>query len=444
MHIQRWKKVLLVAAAVFTVSAFAFASGESESTAAEGPVELPFLMRNAGNDSGTLINKFYIENFDKEFEGKYKIVVEWMPGLAEDIRAKLKMLNSAGDLPALVTNLGAEPAFGDLLIANNRLMDLKPYFDSSPEWKDVCIPESIDYNLIDGKMWTSPATYAPYIGMFYNKEHFEKAGISEFPNTWDDFWAACDKLEAAGFTPISLHTTETGWCPMLVATSSMAWKEDGRAFMEQQYPTDYNVPAFVDAMKVLRRLFDYTTPDAVGGNYALASNNFLSGNTSMIPNGPWMIPSLSDTQYAPEGFEEKVGYDQFPDGVMLSWLGLAYGDGVSMDHPLEVREGTVEYIKFLARPENIRRRGVIMGSIAPKVPLTESDLAEMSPAMQEYAKAVTSLQKTLIVYQTRWDPITQNEVIPSELPSFVTDKITVEELVNKMSEAGTKYEKESN
>ena len=85
-----------------------------------------------------------------------------------------------------------------------------------------------------------------------------------------------------------------------------------------------------------------------------------------------------------------------------------------------------------------------MGDIAPKVPLTESDLAEMSPSMQEYAKAVTSIEKTLIVYQTRWDPITQNDIIPAELPSFVTDRITVDEFVTKMSEAGQKYERDSN
>jgi raffinose/stachyose/melibiose transport system substrate-binding protein len=433
--------ILLVMAAF--VAPLMFASGGDEG-AAEGPVELPFLMRSAGNDSGTKINQFYVEGFNKEFEGKYKIVVEEMPGLAEDIRAKLKMLNSASDLPVLVSDLGAEPAFGDLLIANGRLMDLKPYFDASPEWRDVTIPESIEYNTIDGKLWTAPATAAAFVGMFYNKEHFEKAGIDSYPTTWSEFWAACDKLEAAGFTPISVHTTETGWCPMLVATSSLATSDEGRAFMEQQYPTDYDVPVFVEAMRKLRRLFDYTTPDAVGGNYALAANNFLSGNTSMIPNGPWMIPSLSDPQFSGEGFEEKVGYGHYPDGVMLSWLGLAYGHGVSMDHDLEVREGAVEYIKFIARPVNVRKRGVIMGDFAPKVPLTEEDLAELSPAMQEYAKAVTSVKETLIVYQTRWDPITQNEVIPAELPSFVTDRITVEELVAKMSAAGKKYEKESN
>ena len=443
MRNREWKGRFSALLALFVVTGLAFAGGGDEA-AAEGPVELPFLMRDAGNDSGTLINKYFVETFNAEFEGDYQIVVEWMPGLAEDIRAKLKVLNSAGDLPAVVTDLGAEPAFGDLLIENGRLMDLKPYFDASPEWQEVAIPESIEYVTDGDTMFTAPTTHAAFIGIYYNKELFAEAGVESWPSTWDEFWAAADKLKAAGITPISLHTTETGWCSMLVATSSMAWSDEGRAFMEQQYPTNYDIPIFKDAMRILRKAYDYTTPDAVGGNYALASNNFLSGKTAMIANGPWMIPSLSDTQFSPEGFEEKVGYGHFPEGVMLSWLGLNYGLAVSMDHELDVREGAVEYIKFLARPVNIRRRGVKMGDIAPKVALTESDLAEMSPAMQEYATAVTSMRQSLIVYQTRWDPITQNEVIPAELPNFVTDRITVDELVMKMSEAGQKYAEESN
>ena len=402
-------------------------------------VEIPILARNAGNDSGTVVLKHMIEGFDKEFEGKYKLKVEWLPGVAEDIRAKLKMLNASSDLPAIVTDLAAEPAFADLLMKNNRLVDLKPYFDASPEWQEVCLPESVEYNTVNGKMYSTPGTTNDYVGIFYNKEHFEKAGISETPKTWDEFWDVCEKLEAAGYTPLSLHTTETGWCSMLLATSSLATSEAGQSFMMQKYPTDYNTPEFIDAMNVLKRSFEYATSDAVGGNYALAANNFCAEKTSMIPNGPWMIPSLSDPQFSPEGFEEKVGYMHYPEGVMISNLGINYGEGVSMDHPIEVQEGAIEYLKFKARPENIRFVGVMQGAFSPAVPLTEEDLEQLSPTMKDYAKSVSTLKYTLINYQGRWDPITQNEVIPTELVNFITGKITVEDLINKMSEAGKKY-----
>ena len=101
------------------------------------------------------------------------------------------------------------------------------------------------------------------------------------------------------------------------------------------------------------------------GSYALTSaialsapSSFSASDTAMIANGPWMIASFSDTQYSPEGFEDKVGYARFPNDMMISNLGREYGRGVSMDHDLAVREGAVEWIKFLATRDNIAQQAI--------------------------------------------------------------------------------------
>ena len=415
----------------------------ADSTAAGGVVEIPMLMRNAGNDASTAVQEFLVENFNKKFDGQYKIVVEWLPGVAEDIRAKLKMLNASSDLPAIVSDLGAEPAFADLLFKNNRLVDLKPYFDTDPEWQRVAIPESVTYNTIDGKMYSAPYASSDYIGIFYNKEQFQAAGVEAFPETWDDFWAACDKLKAAGYTPLSLHTTETGWCPMLLATSSFAGSDEGTSFIRAMYPTEYNQPAVLEMLEIVKRLFEYSTPDAVGGNYALAANNFCSEKTAMIPNGPWMIASLSDPQFASDGFEDKVGYAMYPGGTMISNLGDSYNEGVSVDQPEEVQQGAIEVLKFKASEEYIRFQGVQQGMFCTAVPLTEEDMAGFTPVMKEYAALVGDIQRTIPSYQGKWDPLTQNEVIPTELIPFIGGTITAEELADKMSEAAQKYEADS-
>ncbi len=73
-------------------------------------------------------------------------------------------------------------------------------------------------------------------GVFRNQELFEKAGITNFQETWDEFWTCCDKLQAAGITPLALHTEGTAWAPMLLATAEVADREEGAAFMKQLYP----------------------------------------------------------------------------------------------------------------------------------------------------------------------------------------------------------------
>ena len=404
-------------------------------------IQIPLLMGSAGNDANTIVKEFQVKSFNEKYAGQYEAVVEWLPGVAEDIRAKFKMLNASNDLPAVVSEMGAEPAFADLLFRNNRLVDLKPAFDASPEWQKNAIPESVIYNTQeDGRMLSAPSAATSYTGIYYNKEYFAEAGIDEFPKTWDAFWDACEKLAAAGYTPLSLHTTETGWCPMLLGTAKIAVDEDGRAFMKQKFPTNFTDPVIIDLFETVKRLFSYSTPDSIGGNYALAANNFAAGITAMIPNGPWMIASLSDTQFSPEGFEEQVGYAMFPGEVMISDMGENFGLGASVDHPENVQQGAIEWIKFLATDEMIRFDAVQTGAFSQVVALTEEDLSGFSPVMREYAELIIGgVPITIAAYQSRWDPITQNEVIPMELISYLNDAITVEELADKMTASAEQY-----
>ena len=438
------KKVLVILlAAVMAIAAVGCGlNGTSASNSNEKKevVEVPLLMNNGGNDTQSVLNQWIVDEFNKQYADQYKLTIEWIPGVADDIRSKLKMLNSSNDLPAVVTQLGAEPAFADLLFKNNRLVDLKPYFDASEEWQKYAFAESVAYNTTkDGKMYSAPATSTDYSGIYYNKEHFEKAGISSFPKTWDEFWDACEKLKAAGYTPISLHTTETGWCPMLLATASLMESESGKKFINTMYPSNFETDDMRKVMDIIKRSFSYSTSDAIGGNYALAANNFCSGKTSMIPNGPWMITSLSDPQYSPDGFEGKVGYAMMPGEVMMSNQGQSYSCGVSVDHPKEVQEGAIEYLKFMATERIIRETSIQTGAFNPKVELTEDDMAKFSPVMKIYAELVPNIKGTYPSYQGKWDPLTQNEVVPTELVNYLNGKITQDELLQKMSKAAEKY-----
>jgi raffinose/stachyose/melibiose transport system substrate-binding protein len=47
-----------------------------------------------------------------------------------------------------------------------------------------------------------------------------------------------------------------------------------------------------EAAEYLQKAFTYTTGDAVGANYSVASNNFATGKTAMVIDGPWLMGSL--------------------------------------------------------------------------------------------------------------------------------------------------------
>ena len=435
---RKWVFVLLAFLLVLPV--FGAGTGEKSSS---GPVVLPMLMREGGNDANTVLNTEIVKRFTEKYKGIYELKIEYIPGMAVEYREKEKTLASAGELPLIVTDLAQEPAFGELLMSGNRLLDLKPFFDKDNDWKKYVFAESVKYNTnADGKMFTAPASGDSFIGIYYNKEYFQKAGIKEFPKTWADFWVACDKLKAIGITPIALHTTETGWCTNLMLTTYLAQTSPkGKAFMNIKYPTDQFTSAeYLDAVKMLKKLYTYTTTDAIGGTYALAANHFSKGDTAMIPNGPWMIASFSDTQYSPAGFDQKVGYARYPGEMMIGNNGLAYGNAVSLDkHSKEQLEGGVAWLKFNASPDIIRLRIIATGDMTPLVQLTADQKAQLGPVNREYVNAVEGLKQTIPWFQTMWDPITQNETVIKNLPAYLYGTMTAEQYTQSLADSAKQY-----
>jgi raffinose/stachyose/melibiose transport system substrate-binding protein len=160
------------------------------------PIKVTMLKSAGGNDSNIELWRDLAVQFEEWTGGKYTLSMEEIPGVAVDVRTKLKMLNAANNLPALVTDMGAEPAFAELLMTNGRLVDLKPSFDADADWQKTVFESSVAYNTRDGKMYASPATATSYVGIYYNKEYFKQAGVEKFPETWDEFWDACEKIKA--------------------------------------------------------------------------------------------------------------------------------------------------------------------------------------------------------------------------------------------------------
>ena len=57
---------------------------------------------------------------------------------------------------------------------------------------------------IDGKKWGVPYTYYQW-GIYYNKEAYKKAGVTE-PKNWTEFVANCEKFKAAGIDCLTTGT----------------------------------------------------------------------------------------------------------------------------------------------------------------------------------------------------------------------------------------------
>lgn len=96
------------------------------------------------------------------------------------------------------------------LTALNATTNLQP-LDGAP-WIDSYTPELRDITgILDDTRYATLITTPAVEGVYYNKEVFAKAGITETPANWDEFLADARALKAAGVTPFFDFGGGTPW-----------------------------------------------------------------------------------------------------------------------------------------------------------------------------------------------------------------------------------------
>lgn len=375
-----------------------------------------------------------IEEFNAEYAGKYRIQKEDVPGDANYVD-KIKVQLGTGDLPPVVYGGGYNLL--DLALAKDVVVDLTPYVEADPEWKALYSDVALTTNSRDGKIYAS-SSEGSLVGYFYNKELFEKAGIAEPAKTWDEFWEQCDKLKAAGITPLALDTADSAWVTSLWAGAMIATSGDeGYEFMKQMNPIDYNNQPTIDAFtNVQKMLQEYTTLDAIGGKYEHAANNFLSGQAAMIANGPWMIGDFSDETKTTADFADKVGVAIFPGNFVYDAPIQGYFVTKQDDPALE--EAAVEMVKFFtsahAQQVALEVQGMVPASSTVEITETAKQNYPLLVEFLDLAEGATvrtdNLQATM--YPNLLDVVSQ------DLPLLASGEMTPTEFCQTLSTEAAK------
>ncbi|MCI8879305.1 MAG: extracellular solute-binding protein [Clostridiaceae bacterium] len=409
-------------------------AGADSGAAADGVITINYPTFQCGVNTAAPVVAQLVEEFNETYAGKYQIVLEEIPGDANYVD-KIKVQLGTGDLPPVI--YGAGYNLLDLALAKDLVVDLTPYVEADPEWKALYTETSLATNSRDGKICASSAE-GSIVGYFYNQELFDKAGIKEPAKTWDEFFAQCDQLKAAGITPLALDTADSAWVTQLwmgamVATAS----EDGLAFMQTMNPTDYNLPEMIDAAgKVQKMLKEYTTLDAIGGKYEHAANNFLSGQAAMIANGPWMIGDFSDTTKATEDFAGKVRSAIYPDSFVYD--APIQGYIVTKQDDPKLEEAAVEMVKFFTSA-HAQQVGLEMQGMVPASPTVEvsAEAESKYPLLVEFLNQASGAElRSDNLQATMFSNLL--DVISQQLPLLAADSITPEQFCTALSDAAAK------
>lgn len=191
-----------------------------------------------------------------------------------------------------VITLNANGGFGDLSEAG-------VFYDFSDEPVLQTINPAVQEILADLGTKPGQVNGLGYVnnanGVIYNQEIFDEQGL-EVPETWDEFIAVCDALEAAGITPFygTLADSWTGmpsWNALGAYASQDGFFDDLRAEGEEvgsgsavSFEKD-----FPEVMAQQAELFSYMQEGYRGRTYDDGNAAFARGESAMLLQGIWAL-----------------------------------------------------------------------------------------------------------------------------------------------------------
>ncbi len=226
-----------------------------------------------------------VDAIKKEFEKRGGVWESSTVAGFENANAAFQNRLVAGDPPtAKQVVVGKDPAE----FIEQGLMNPIDEVAAAGKWKDVLPKALYDYISYDGKVYLTPTGIHGESWMFYSKDAFAKAGITEEPKDWDAFFADMDKLKAAGLTPIAWGGQ--AWQEVKVFNMVLLSQVGMNGFMKIYADKDQAAltsDGVKKSLEIFGKLRSYVDEGSPGRNWNDATAMVITGKAGVQFMGDW-------------------------------------------------------------------------------------------------------------------------------------------------------------
>lgn len=293
----------------------------------------------------------------------------------EAFKTKLTTLLQAGTPPDLFQSWG-----GGGLREQQEAGLVKDISAEVEPWKAEINPGALGMYQVDGKQYGVPFDLG-MVGFWYNKQQFEKAGITTPPATWDELLADVGKLKDAGLTPIALAGKDK-W-PGMFYWAYLAVRECGKEAMDTAVTSgDWSGACFVEAGNQLKKLIDLKPFQegflgAIWDGAGSGAASMATGKGAIQLMGQWLPGTVAANSADKKGMGDNLGWFPFPGvsggaGAATDGFGGGNGFAVGKDAPPE----TVDFLHFLVSKDAANRWGALNTGILPTTVGTEGSVTD--------------------------------------------------------------------
>ena len=332
---------------------------------------------DATEDLISLGYKETIERFNEDYEGVYHVtpittnLEEYYPAL----NAKV----DAGQTPdVFIVSPGPNL---DVYVLPGVAADLTDYLADG--WKDTFSSDAVfAQQTYDDKIYAVPLNIAAAC-VFYNTEMFEEAG-AEVPTTYEELLDACQKLQDAGFTPITI-SAGTAWCLSMLA--GYLCDREGVDLQALADGTEsWNNEKTIAAGEKLLELSQYFQETAASDSNDVATAGLFDEEAAILIQGSWAIGQING---ANPDFEDICGVFQFPaiEGGNDPNRVIAKSDSLAMSATTKYPEAAVALMKYFTDDTAQKYTAEVGG----KIPVTSVEYdVEKAPKELAYVMDIFS------------------------------------------------------
>lgn len=401
------KKVYLPVVLLVILSVFITACGKTESQSADKN-EISGTITFLTNRTDMIGEKY--DDYAKRFNEKYPDAhVEFEAVTDLDKTTKIRV--GSGEFPDVV------------LIPTIPNSDLPKYFTPLD---DLGLNDRIyfkDYKSFENKVY-GISVGATTTGILYNKKAFADAGITTVPQTLDEFYAAADKLKAAGKVALASNFKDQWtlypWSSEIpTAIAGDANLNNNRLQSDAPYQLDN---PYGQSMSIIRNMYEkgYLEPDINSTNWEQSKKDIASGKFAMYVIGNWAIPQVIES-----GTDSvNIGYFPFPydnsgkHNVTLApdW---AYGVNKNSEHPATAKA----FVKWMLEDSGFDDFAGFIPVLKDKKPAV-TQLTEFNSFKPKYLEAVSDDPKVTAIVnkaQITKEAFVQEFVLASD-PQTIIDK----------------------
>lgn len=279
----------------------------------------------------------------------------------------------------------------------------------------------------DGKTYGVPYS-VPMMGVFYNKEIFAAQGL-EIPKTYKDFIAACEKLKAAGITPIAAGGANGSAWALEIGVGVVGPTVYGPGFYDEMMSgkATFEDPRYVAALKRYAELKPYFPDGFAGVDYTTSTQQFINGKAAMFLGG-----SFENGSFKAQNPKLQFSIFSFPaDEAGAKLYTSAFSDGsYGLVSESENKEAATKVLNFMASQKFAQLFADELGW-----PPARTDVSVKDPVLSQMMEMAKNSTPYLTLVGFRWQSPTASSILQAEIIDTVEGKITPQKLAADMQAA---------